>query len=402
MLRVMKVLTFTTLYPNNIWPNNGVFIQERMTHFARLNGCKVIVVAPVPYFPPINLSHRWLFSQVTQQEIIEGLEVYHPRYFMTPKVGMVFYGLMMFLSALPVLKKIQMDFDLIDAHYVYPDGFAATLLGKFFKKPVVVSARGSDINLYGEFPIIRRFLRHTLLKANRVVAVCEALKRGIIQLGVPEEKVSVIPNGVDSYKFFPTPREEVRRRLKLPDKKIILSAGHLTPNKGFDYLIKALKILRTDFDEKSIYLVIVGEGKFRKELEKIISMLNLGEHVRLAGIIPHKEMGDWYSAADLFCLASGQEGWPNVILESLACGTPVVATSAGGIPEIISSNGVGILAERTEQDIAGKISIALKQSWNREEIVKFAEKYTWNQVALRVYDVFKSVLNKKYSSSSTH
>ena len=131
-------------------------------------------------------------------------------------------------------------------------------------------------------------------------------------------------------------------------------------------------------------------------------MLNLGEHVRLAGIIPHKEMGDWYSAADLFCLASGQEGWPNVILESLACGTPVVATSAGGIPEIISSNGVGILAERTEQDIAGKISIALKQSWNREEIVKFAEKYTWNQVALRVYDVFKSVLNKKYSSSSTH
>ena len=394
----MRVLTFTTLYPNNVWPNNGVFIKERVTFFANLNGVEVKVVAPVPYFPNIRLGSRWRYSQVTSHQLIEGLEVYHPQYFMTPKIGMSFYGLTMFWSVLPVVKKIQkeFDFDIIDAHYVYPDGYAATLLSNYFKKPVVVSARGSDINLYGEFPIIRKFLRRTLLKANRVVAVCQALKRRIVQLGVPEEKISVIPNGVDSYKFYPTPKEEVRRKLKLPDKKIILSVGHLTPNKGFDYLIKALKILQTEFNKKDVYLVIVGEGEFRKELEKTISLLHLGEHVRLAGAIPHKEMRDWYSAADLFCLASGQEGWPNVILESLACGTPVVATSAGGIPEIISSNGVGILTERTEQDIVQKISIALEKSWNREEIVKFAEKYTWNQVALRVYDLFKSVLNNSY------
>jgi len=375
-----------------------VFIKERMTFFADLDGVEVKVVAPVPYFPDIRLGSRWRYSQVTSYQLIEGLEVYHPQYFMTPKVGMSFYGLTMFWSVLPVVKTLQkkFNFDIIDAHYAYPDGYAATLLGDYFKKPVVVSARGSDINLYGEFLIIRKFLRRTLLKANRVVAVCQALKKGIVRLGVPEEKVSVIPNGVDRCKFCPVPKEEARRRLKLPDKKIILSAGHLTPNKGFDYLIKALKILRTDFDQKGIYLVIVGEGEFRKELEKKISFLNLGEHVRLAGAIPHEEMRDWYSAADLFCLASGQEGWPNVILESLACGTPVVATSAGGIPEIISSNGVGILAERTEEDIARKISIALKQSWNREEIVKFAEKHTWNQVALQVYDVFKSVLNNPH------
>ena len=394
----MRVLTFTSLYPNNVWPNHGVFIKERMTFFADLDGVEVKVVAPVPYFPDIRLGSRWRYSQVTSYQLIEGLEVYHPQYFMTPKVGMSFYGLTMFWSVLPVVKTLQkkFNFDIIDAHYAYPDGYAATLLGDYFKKPVVVSARGSDINLYGEFLIIRKFLRRTLLKANRVVAVCQALKKGIVRLGVPEEKVSVIPNGVDRCKFCPVPKEEARRRLKLPDKKIILSAGHLTPNKGFDYLIKALKILRTDFDQKGIYLVIVGEGEFRKELEKKISFLNLGEHVRLAGAIPHEEMRDWYSAADLFCLASGQEGWPNVILESLACGTPVVATSAGGIPEIISSNGVGILAERTEEDIARKISIALKQSWNREEIVKFAEKHTWNQVALQVYDVFKSVLNNPH------
>ncbi|HVO65293.1 MAG TPA: glycosyltransferase family 4 protein [Syntrophales bacterium] len=400
----MKVLTFTTLYPNNVWPNNGVFIKERMTFFAKLNGVEVKVVAPVPYFPDIRLGSRWRYSQVKSHQLIEGLEVYHPQYFMTPKIGMSFYGLTMFWSVLPVVKKIQREFnfDIIDAHYLYPDGYAATLLSNYFKKPVVVSARGSDINLYGTFPIIRKFLRQTLLKANKVVAVCQALKKGIVQLGVPEEKVSVIPNGVDSYKFCPAPKEEIRRRLKLLDKKIILSVGHLTPNKGFDYLIKALKILQTELNKESVYLVIVGEGEFRKELEKTISLLNLEEDVKLAGAIPHEELRDWYSAADVFCLASQQEGWPNVILESLACGTPVVATSAGGIPEIISSNSVGILAERTEQDIAQKISIALKQSWNRDEIVKFAEEYTWNRVALQVYDVFKSVLNNRSSNKLTH
>ena len=373
-----------------------------MTNFAKLKGCKVKVAAPVPYFPEIKLGRRWLFSQVTRREMIEGLEVYHPQYFMTPKIGMSFYGLTMFWSVLPFVKKIQKEFnfDIIDAHYVYPDGYAATLLSKHFKRPVVVSARGSDINRYGEFPIIRKFLRRTLLKANGVIAVCHALKERIAQLGVPEERVSVIPNGVDHLKFFPAPKEEVRRKLNLPERKIILSVGHLTRNKGFDYLIKALKILRADFNQKSAYLVIVGEGELRKELEKNISLLSLGEHVRLAGAIPHQEMGDWYSAADLFCLASGQEGWPNVILESLACGTPVVASSAGGIPEIIRSNGVGILAERSERDIALKISTALKQPWNRQEIVKFAERHTWDQVALQVYDVFKSVLNNPSSYSS--
>jgi glycosyltransferase involved in cell wall biosynthesis len=214
----MRVLTFTTLYPNNVWPNHGVFIKERMTFFADLDGVEVKVVAPVPYFPDIRLGSRWRYSQVTSYQLIEGLEVYHPQYFMTPKIGMSFYGLTMFWSVLPVVKKIQKEFnfDIIDAHYAYPDGYAATLLSNYFKKPVVVSARGSDINLYREFLIIRKFLRRTLLKANKVVAVCQALKKGIVRLGVPEEKISVIPNGVDRCKFSPAPKEEARRRLKLP------------------------------------------------------------------------------------------------------------------------------------------------------------------------------------------
>src|SRR5215510_5748560 len=128
----VKVLVCTSLYPNSIWPHHGVFVKERMTQFARLEGCNVKVVAPVPYFPPVKITPRWHFSQIPRCESIEGITVYHPRYFMTPKVGMSFYGLTMFLSVLRTVAKIQQDFsfDLIDAHYVYPDGFAAVLLGQ--------------------------------------------------------------------------------------------------------------------------------------------------------------------------------------------------------------------------------------------------------------------------------
>src|SRR5262245_51955592 len=135
----MKVLVFTTLYPNNIWPNHGVFIKERMTKFANLDGSEVKIIAPVPYFPNLNVNWRWAFSQVAHRELRDGIEVYHPRYFITPKVGMTLYGWMMFLSVFPLVKTVQndFDFDVIDAHFVYPDGFAAIQLGRYFNKPVV-------------------------------------------------------------------------------------------------------------------------------------------------------------------------------------------------------------------------------------------------------------------------
>src|SRR5262245_3251327 len=191
----MKVLVFTSLYPNNIWPNHGVFIKERTSHFAKFDGCEVKVVAPVPYFPAVKLNWRWSFSQVARRESRDRIEVYHPRYFITPKVGMMLYGWMMFLSVLPVVREIQKNFafDLIDAHYVYPDGFAAVLLSRFFKKPVVVSARGSDINLFKTFPLIRRRLKFVLRKADRVIAVSEALRNTMVELQVPKNKIDVIP-----------------------------------------------------------------------------------------------------------------------------------------------------------------------------------------------------------------
>jgi teichuronic acid biosynthesis glycosyltransferase TuaC len=390
----MKVLVFTTLYPNNVWPNHGVFIKERMARVAKLNGCEVKVVAPVPYFPALKLNWRWGFSQVAHHEFRDGIEVHHPQYFITPKVGMVFYGWMMFFSVLPFVQKIRrdFDFDLIDSHYIYPDGFAAVLLSRFFKKPVVVSARGSDINQFKTFPVIRRHLMFVLRKADRVVAVSKALKDSMVELQVPKNKIDVIPNGVDIKKFYPMPRDAARQELRLPNRRMILSVGKLTPNKGFDLLLRSLRILADRFHEEDVNLVIVGEGPYRSQLDRTIASLKLEARVRLVGPVSHEKLRQWYSAANVFCLASETEGWPNVILESLACGTPVVASPAGGIPEIICSDRVGLLVKRDDTQIATAICAVLNKTWQSDELVEYAKNYTWERAASAVLKVFESAL----------
>lgn len=179
------------------------------------------------------------------------------------------------------------------------------------------------------------------------------------------------------------------------DKTLILSVGRLIPVKGFDLLIQALKILTNEFHEKNLYLVIVGEGTLRNELEKLTSSLNLKNKVSLVGAVSHKELYLWYNASDLFCLPSSREGWPNVLLESLICGKPVVATEVCGIPEIIQSDRIGILTECSVGKIAEGILNALKRSWDSYEIIQYAREKSWHKTALRVYQEFTKVINKQ-------
>lgn len=394
--RPMKVLVFTSLYPNNVVNHHGVFIKERMTHFARLDGCQVKVVAPVPYFPPIKGNWRWQYSQVASRETRDGLEVYHPRYIMPPKIGMTLYGWLMFLSVLPTVRRIRrhFDFDLIDAHYVYPDGLAAILLGRLWGKPVVISARGSDVNQYADLPLIPTLLRYALLRAPRSIAVCRALKDAMVDLGVPGDRIAVIPNGVDLKKFRPYPMAAARQELGLPsDQTILLSVGSLIPRKGIDLLIKALAILRDEHGRGNVTLAVVGNGPLESELKRLAGSLGLGGAVRFCGSVAHEKLHVWYSAADLFCLTSAREGWPNVLLESMACGTPVVATGVWGVPEVVRSDEVGLLTELDERAIARTVAAALGRPWDRERVRQYAEEHSWDHVARSVQDVFETVLN---------
>lgn len=391
----MRILTFTTLFPNNVWPNHGVFTKERLLPLLRRGDCSLAVVAPVPYHPPIKLGSRWAVSQVESRQVIEGLDVYHPRYFMTPKVGMTSYGLLMFLSALPTVRRIrkEFNFDLIDAQFVYPDGFAGVLLGRYFGRPVVTTSHGTDLNLYPSLPMIRPLLRYTLERSSKAIAVCQALKAAMVRLNILPEKISVVPNGADLDKFYPLPREEARKRLGLPDSRLIISVGQLIPRKGHDLLLRSLRLVIDQYLQTDVFLLIVGDGPSRAELENLITSLNLQKHARLVGPVPHQELNLWFNAADLFCLTSSREGWPCVLVESLAAGTPAVATDIWGNPEVICSEKFGLTAALSEADIAQKISLALKTPWDRDTIVRYARGFTWKRSAESALEVFRSAIS---------
>jgi teichuronic acid biosynthesis glycosyltransferase TuaC len=391
----MKILVFTTLYPNNVWPDHGVFVRERIVHLAQVPGSDLKVVAPVPYFPNFKINSRWHYSQVLRTEKSDGLDIRHPRYFLVPKIGMPAYGYLMAVSLLPVLRNIEKEysFDVIDSHFVFPDGFCAMLLGRVLKKPVVITARGSDINLYGQFRTIRPLLSYCLRRADWVITVSQALKQTVAKLNVPSEKIAVIPNGVDGTKFHPIDRAEARKSLGLPiDAKIILSVGRLVELKGFDILISALQILKNDYGMKDLYLAIAGTGALRGRLERLAASIGMASSVRFAGDVPHDSLYQWYSAADIFCLASEREGLPNVILESMACGTPVVATNVGGIPEIVASDQVGLLCQRNDKSVAASIRKAFSRSWDRKEISRVANENTWDKAAQSTYEVLQNVV----------
>jgi glycosyltransferase involved in cell wall biosynthesis len=322
---------------------------------------------------------------VPRQETIAGLEVHHPRYFLLPKVMMPLHALSMYLFSLPCVLNLnrQWKIDCVDAHFVYPDGLAALLLARHLGVPAVVSARGTDVNEFPKFRAIRPMIRWTLAQSDGVIAVSAALKRAMLELGAHRDKTRVIPNGVDPRRFEPIPPAEARRKLGLaPEGYILLSVGSLIPSKGQTLLIRAFKEIVGRHPGMQLFLL--GEGPDRRSLERLVTELGLEDAVHLVGKRPNDELGLWFSAATASCLISTREGWPNVVTESLSCGTPVVASKAGGIPEIIRSPEFGILVDQTIESVTTGLEQALTREWNRELIAVQNRVRTWEHVAAEV------------------
>ena len=382
----MRILTFTSLFPNSQDPTHGIFIYQRASHLASRSGNEVRAVSPVPYFPRWLKIKRWpAASALPSEETMNSIRVWHPRYPLVPKLSMPVHALAMFLGSLRTVKKLHQtaQIDCIDAHFVYPDGMAAVLLGKVLDIPVIVSARGTDINVYPDFHLIRPMIRWTLRHAAGIIAVSESLREKMVALGIPKERIHLVPNGVDPAAFRQISQVEACRRLNLGDiGPLLVSVGSLIPSKGHQILIEAVKSLAERVPGLQLY--ILGEGSYRPELEKLVKSLGLEKQVFLPGKRPNVELPLWFSAAAMSCLASSREGWPNVVSESLACGTPVVATRAGGIPEIVHSPALGILVERSCDAFAAGLAEALAKDWDRERISRESRRRTWETVAEEV------------------
>jgi teichuronic acid biosynthesis glycosyltransferase TuaC len=382
----LRILTFTTLFPNAHQPVLAVFNYQRTAHLAQLPQNELQVVAPLPYAPTWTPVSRWRQAAlIPKQERIGEIDVFHPRYFLLPKISMPLHGISIFAGCRSFIRKLHEKdhFDCIDAHFVYPDGFAACFLGKMLGIPVVVSARGTDMTLYPSFAAIRPQIRWTLRHAAGLIAVSSSLQQEMIRLGAPPQKIRVITNGVDAARFGPEDRRAARQKLGLPESaQIVVSVGSLLPVKCHERLISAVAALREHHPGLKAY--IVGEGPARARLEAAIREARATDQIFLVGSRPNEELRYWFNAADVSSLASSREGWPNVLSESIACGTPVVATRVGGVPEIISSPELGIVVDPDPQAMADGLTRALTRQWDRDALVRHARSRTWNVVAQEV------------------
>ena len=381
-MKPLKVLTFSTLFPSSVRPNHGIFVETRLRELLKSGQVESRVVAPVPWFPSTNA--RWgdyaRFAATPVREHRHGIDVLHPRYVLVPKIGMTAAPLTLALGARTAVKQLLdegFDFDVIDAHYYYPDGVAAALLARWFGKPLAVTARGSDVNLIGQHALPRRWMRWASQVAHASVGVSQALLARMGQLGLASARQLVLRNGVDTERFHADPdRAALRARLGVQGGSLMVSVGNLLPVKGHDLVIDALSLLRGQ--GLSAQLCIIGSGPLLAELRAQVDRLELSEQVRFLGALPQQELAAWYAAADVLVLASSREGWPNVLLESMACGTPVVATAVGGVPEIVQAPLTGRrVKERSAASLAEALLELLRSPPARDAVRRYAQDFGW-------------------------
>lgn len=392
----IKLLTFSSLYPSSVKPGHGIFVETRLRELVSSGRVQAQVIAPVPWFPSSNPWYgeyaKW--ATVPRHEVHNGLPVSHPRFVVVPKVGMALSPVALALAALRAARRLRsegFDFDLIDAHYFYPDGVAAAAVARILKKPLIITARGSDINQIAGFALQRRMIRWAAEQASACIGVSQALVDAMAEIGMPGDRLHMLRNGVDLTRFVAHPKAQARSVIGHDGAPLLLSVGNLVPWKGHDLCIDALARLVPEFP--AARLLIVGEGPARAELELHARNRGLQNRVHFVGSVPNVALAHWYSAADVLMLGSTREGWPNVLLESMACGTPAIATAVGGIPEIICSPQAGIvLSERTDVALAQAVRQLLALRPAPSLVRKHAERFSWADTSERLHSLLIDVL----------
>lgn len=391
---IVKILTFSSLYPNAVQPAHGIFVETRLRHLVAAGTVRARVVAPVPWFPSgaAVFGQYGRLARVPAQEERNGLSVVHPRYPVIPKVGMSAAPFLMAASTLPAVRRAMAEgwnFDVLDAHYFYPDGVAAALIAGRIGKPFVITARGTDLNLIPRYRLPRAMIRWAAGRADGLITVCAALADSLVELGVPRERIHVLRNGVDLDRFRPGGREISRRNLGCRGPTLA-SVGHLVERKGHHLVLRALAEL------PDIHLLIAGDGPMRDSLRTLAADLGVTERVRFLGELNQAELTQVYNAADALVLASDREGMANVLLEAMACGCPVVATAIWGTPEIVDRPEAGRLVHaRTPPAITAAVRELFAAPPSRAATRAHAERFGWNETTRGQEDLFRRILETR-------
>lgn len=396
------------MFPNPRMPVHAQFVKQRLDALSRR--IDLSVVSPIPWFPGEQVIAKYKNRHRVPSSTSENrYPTSFPRFLSIPSIFKPMDGLFMASAVRSwVLKHYRpTDFDLIDCHLGFPDGFAGALLARIWRMPFTVTLRGHDINDLYRFPVRVRQVLFALRHCSRYFGVSQALVDGAVQLGAPKEKGFRSANGVDPNRFFPIPRHEARIKLGIdPNHQYIITVSHIVKRKGIDILMRALSLLKKRGHSQLRYILAGSggeEGDYTAELRKLADALGISEYIIWVGAVDNANLHWYYSAADVSCLASAKEGWPNVILESLACGTPAIAYATWGVPEIIPNDDIGILVkERTPDAFADAIARGLDKFWNTEAIVHYAKEHSWERTADELCQHLTTIAGRRDTRENLH
>jgi len=383
-----NILVLCNNFPDRCDRNIGNIYVKDQLKFISKNFNKVYVVIPSP------LSISKIRGMPTENYSYDNVHIYFVRYLDIPPAYFLFKDLWVLLEKRAVLNLIQknnLKFDIIHAHNTWRAGRIAIELKKLFGTPVVITEHTSNV-LYAAVGKGNKQFIDTWNSSDVIVRVNEKDVNLFKNAGISGRRIRVIPNGFDPESFFPIKTDLAKAKLKLPpDKKLILTVGHLDQNKGYLYMLKSMKEVITHNDD--LLYIIIGDGMLKYKLERQIKKLRLDNHVILAGGKPHGGIPLWMNACDLFVLPSLRESFGIVQIEAMACGKPVVATRNGGSEEIILNDKLGFLVEPADpEDLAEKILLALDREWDQEKILAHAEQYTWEHIVRDILGVYEQVL----------
>ena len=382
----MRVLLFSQIFPSPSEPTRGPYNLNIFRALA--DHCEVRVVAPRPWWSRVGAPSALLS---VPRERVGGLDVTYPTYWSVPRAVRL-HGDGMYRSLRAYVSEIRRDFpfDVILAAWAYPDAAAAARLADEFGCPLVTKILGSDINELPNLPGLRAPVRAALRRSQRVVTVSNALRDRVIDLGIPGDRVHVQHNGVNGEQFTVRSKEGARERLGLPQgRELLCAVGRLGHEKGIDVLIAAVAKLR-DSAHRDAELLLVGFGEMEGELRASAARLGVTGQVRFCGMQGHDTIPDWIAACDVLCLPSRREGCPNVVLEALASGRPVVASRVGGVPELLTpATGLMVPADDPAALAAG-LAEALGRAWDPEALRRSVEFLSWADVGRAYHEVVRA------------
>lgn len=382
----MRILFFTSIFPRPQAPNLGIFCF-RLCEALRANGHELKVISPQ------SILKRTRRAAVSPLPGLAEMEPSYPRYFHTPRLFRHAYDNFMWMSVGKELRRSIAEFrpDCVVSYWSHPDGAVAVRAAREAGLPSAVIVGGSDILVVAKNDRRRRErIARTLQNADVVVARSRDLKMAVVKLGVDENKINVIPQGIDGELFSPGDRAEALLRLGLkPAGRKLLFVGNLVPVKGLEVLLAAFKHVRESAADAELFML--GQGPLRKKLEEMAKSLGIEQQVHFIGPVPQAALPNWYRAVDLTVMSSHSEGIPNVLRESMACGTPWVATAVGGISEI-ARPGLSELVPANDP-LALARGIVTKLGEGQQGPHKAAVEVTWKESARQLVDAITQAKN---------